>query len=151
MDMKIEILTVLLAASPVVELRGAVPFAIVNGLSLSKSYILSVSGNMLPVVPLFFLFDFLFKKLIKVKIIGKFLKWWFTKLKKNSKKVSIWGYLGLIMFVAIPLPTTGAWSGTLVARLLNFTLSETILAVFLGVIISGIVVSFATLGVKFLF
>ena len=151
MDLRDEVLTVLLAASPIVELRGAIPFAIVNGLPLFKSYILSILGNMLPVVPLFFLFDFLFKKLIRVKIIGKVLSWWFAKIEKKSRKVSLWGYLGLIVFVAIPFPTTGAWTGTLVARLLNFSLSKTVLAVFCGVLFSGIIVSLATLGVRVLF
>jgi len=151
MDIRVEVLTVLLAASPVVELRGAIPFAIVNGLPLFKSYILSVLGNMLPVVPLFFLFDFLFKKLIKFKIIGKALSWWFASIKKKSKEISIWGYLGLIVFVAIPFPTTGAWTGTLVARLLNFSLFKTLLAVLCGVLFSGIIVSLATLGVRVLF
>jgi len=151
MDLRAEVLTVLLAASPVVELRGAIPFAVVNGLPLFKSYILSILGNMLPVIPLFFLFDFLFKKLIKFKIIGKALSWWFASIKKKSKEISIWGYLGLIIFVAIPFPTTGAWTGTFVARLLNFSLSKTVLAVFCGVLFSGIIVSLATLGVRVLF
>ena len=149
--MRIEVLTLFLAASPILELRGAIPFAVMNGLPLFKSYLLSVSGNMLPVVPLFFLFDFLFKKLIKFKILGNILKWWFSKIEKKSKKVSVWGYLGLVIFVAIPFPTTGAWTGTFVARLLNFSLFQTFLAIFCGVLFSGIIVSLATLGVKFFF
>ncbi len=141
-----ELLTILIAALPVVELRGALPFAIVNGLSVFKGYVLSIVGNMLPVIPLFFAFDFFFRKLKYSKLVGKYLEWWFTQIEKKAKIVSVYGWLALIVFVAIPLPTTGVWTGTLVGRLLNFTIFKVFLAMLCGVLVSGIIVSVFSLG-----
>jgi uncharacterized membrane protein len=144
---KNEIITLILAASPVLELRGAIPFAIANHLPLSKAYFLSIIGNLLPVIPLFLFFKYIFKKLRSVKFIGDFLNWWFKRVEKKSKFVSTYGFLGLVLFVSIPFPTTGAWTGTLVANLLKFSFLKTFLGVFIGVLIAGILVSLATQGV----
>jgi uncharacterized membrane protein len=144
---KSELITILIGASPILELRGAVPFAISQGFLPGKAYLLSVVGNMLPVLPLFFIFDYLFNKLKDTKYIGAFLSWWFAKIEKKSKFIQTYGFLGLIIFVAIPLPTSGAWTGTLAARLLRFNIYKTVSGVFIGVLIAGGVVLCATQGI----
>ena len=144
---KSEIITILIGASPILELRWAIPYAIAQKISPPGAYILSVIGNMVPVIPLFFIFDFLFTKLKKVKYIGSFLSWWFAKIEKKSKFIQTYGFLGLIIFVAIPLPTSGAWTGTLAARLLRFNIYKTVCGVFVGVLIAGLIILSATQGI----
>ncbi len=142
-----EIITIALAASPIVELRGAIPFAIAKGLSPLKSYLLSIIGNMLPVIPLYLFFSYLFHKLKDVPFLGNFLKQWFTIAEKKSKLISTYGVIGVILFVGIPFPTTGAWTGTFIANLLRFNILKTILSILLGVMTAGIIVELATQGV----
>jgi uncharacterized membrane protein len=144
---KSEIITILIGASPILELRGALPFAISHGFSPWQGYVLAVVGNMLPVVPLFFIFDYLFNKFKNIKYLGSLLSWWFAKIEKKSKFIQTYGFLGLIIFVAIPLPTSGAWTGTLAARLLRFNIYKTVCGVFVGVLIAGLIILFATQGV----
>ncbi|RKY34028.1 MAG: ligand-binding protein SH3 [Candidatus Omnitrophota bacterium] len=142
-----EIITIALAASPVLELRGAIPFAIAKGLSPLKSYFLSIIGNMLPVVPLYLFFNYLFHKLKDVPFLGNLLTRWFKVVERKSKLISTYGIIGLILFVAIPFPTTGAWTGTFVANLLKFNILKTLLSILLGIMIAGILVELATQGV----
>jgi uncharacterized membrane protein len=142
-----EIITLILAASPVLELRGALPYALTQGVPLLEGYILSVIGNMLPVVPLFLFFKYLFEKLRRTRFLGRILSWWFLSVEKKSNFVSTYGFLGLVILVSIPFPTTGAWTGTFVANLLKFNLLKTLFACFLGVLIAGVLVSLATLGI----
>lgn len=142
-----EILTVLIAASPVLELRGALPFALSKGMPLVKSYLLAVTGNMLPVIPLFWGIRYLLDKSRKIVFIDNRLNWWFSRVEKKSEIVRTYGALGLIFFVAIPLPTSGAWTGMLIAGLLKFRFLKTVLCVLAGVLISGLIVAAASEGV----
>ena len=135
------------ASLPIFELRGAIPVGIALGLPYLKVYILSLIGNMAPVVPLLFIFKYFFHKLEKIKFLGRFLKWWFRRVEKKSKIVQKWGYWGLILFVAIPLPVTGAWTGTVAATLLELRARKSFLAIFAGVAIAGVIVSLVVSGV----
>jgi len=127
-----EIITIALAASPVLELRGAIPFAIAKGLSPLKSYFLSIIGNMLPVVPLYLFFNYLFHKLKDVPFLGNLLTRWFKVVERKSKLISTYGIIGLILFVA---------------NLLKFNILKTLLSILLGIMIAGILVELATQGV----
>jgi len=80
-------------------------------------------------------------------MLGKFFDWWFTRTKKRSKIIEEYGTLGLILFVAIPLPMTGAWSGCVASYLLGMRLRYAFPAIALGVIIAGIVVTLTTVGI----
>lgn len=130
-----------MAALPVFELRGAIPLGASLGLSLGRVYFLSLLGNLIPVLPLLLFFKYFFHHLQNIKFVGKFFKWWFSRVEKKSKLVERWGFWGLVLFVAIPMPVTGAWTGTVAATLFELPVRRAFLAILIGVIIAGIVMS----------
>ena len=141
----------LISMVPLVELRGAIPYAVGFDLPLIPSYIIAVIGNMIP-VPFIFLFA---RKLLgwgKDKpVIGGFFRWCLTKgekaVKKMEEKAGNGLYIALLLFVGIPLPGTGAWSGTLAASILNMDFKKSVLYVLLGVFLAGVIMLAASLGV----
>lgn len=133
---------ILIATLPILELRGAIPVGIMRyNLPLTKVYFLSILGNLLPVVPLLLFFKYFFHKLENIKIIGKFFKWWFESVKKRSRVVEKYGFWGLVILVSIPLPITGAWTGTVAATLFDIKIKRAFLAIAIGVLIAGIIVT----------
>jgi len=137
------------AALPILELRAAIPFGIkLLGIeAITKVYFLSLLGNLIPVLPLLLLFKYFFHHLENIKFVGKFFKWWFKRVEKKSKIIQLWGFWGLVLFVAIPLPVTGAWTGTVAANLFEIKVKRAFLAILLGVAIAGIIVSLIVSGV----
>ena len=136
---------------PIIELRGAIPYAVGVGLPLLPSYIIAIIGNMIPVP-----FIFLFARKVLVwgstkKYIGKFFTWCLKKGEKGGEKLKQSAgkglYIALLIFVGIPLPGTGAWTGTLAASLLNMDFKKSTLAVMGGVILAGIIMGILSLGV----
>ena len=136
---------------PIIELRGAIPYAVGFGLPLLPSYIIAIIGNMIPVP-----FIFLFARKVLVwgstkKYIGKFFTWCLKKGEKGGEKLKLSAgkglYIALLIFVGIPLPGTGAWTGTLAASLLNMDFKKSTLAVMGGVILAGIIMAILSLGV----
>ena len=136
---------------PIIELRGAIPYAVGFGLPLLPSYIIAIIGNMIPVP-----FIFLFARKVLVwgstkKYIGKFFTWCLKKGEKGGEKLKQSAgkglYIALLIFVGIPLPGTGAWTGTLAASLLNMDFKKSTLAVMGGVILAGIIMGILSLGV----
>ncbi len=145
---KKEIIIIIISALPVFELRLAFPLAVFKfDFSFSKAYILSILGNILPVFPLLIFFKHFFHSLENKKFIGKFFKWWFNNVKRRSKIIEKWGFWGLVMFVSIPLPITGAWTGTVAASLFDFSVKKAFIAIILGVLLAGVWVAFASIGV----
>ena len=134
---------------PLIELRGAVPAALTMGLDPVASYIICVLGNMIPVP---FIYFFARKVLVwgaDKKIIGKFFTFCLEKGDKAGKKlVSTAGrgglFVALMLFVGIPLPGTGAWTGALGASFLNMGFKSTVASVSLGVVIAGIIMGVAS-------
>lgn len=136
---------------PIIELRGAIPYAVGFGLPLLPSYIIAIIGNMIPVP-----FIFLFARKVLVwgstkKYIGKFFTWCLKKGEKGGEKLKQSAgkglYIALLIFVGIPLPGTGAWTGTLAASLLNMDFKKSTLSVMGGVILAGIIMGILSLGV----
>ncbi|MBO7544429.1 MAG: small multi-drug export protein [Bacteroidales bacterium] len=141
----------LISMVPLIELRGAIPYAVGFQLPLVQSYIVAVIGNMLP-VPFIYLFGRKFLEWgSKIKYIGGFFRWCLEKGEKAGAKLESKAghglYIALLLFVGIPLPGTGAWSGTLAASLLNMDFKKSILYVMLGVILAGVIMLAASLGV----
>ena len=143
-------LTVLLTAmTPVGELRAALPLALIGyKMNLAVAYGLSVLGN---IIPVFFLL--LFWRYMagycrkKFKICDRFLCWLFERTRRKfAVKYERWGKLALVLFVAIPLPITGAWTASLAAWLFGFKYGESVLLIFSGVCLAGVIVSLITLG-----
>ena len=136
---------------PLVELRGAIPYAVVQGLPLVPSYIISIIGNMLP-VPIIFLFA---RKVLEwgadKPIIGGFFTFCIEKGDKGGKKLQEKAgrglFVALLLFVGIPLPGTGAWTGTLAASFLDMDFKSSVIAVMLGVMLAGIIMGLASAGV----
>ena len=146
---------------PIVELRGAIPIAESLGLNIFLYYPIAILGNMLP-VPIIFLFA---RKVLEwgkdKKIIGKFFTWCLEKGTKGGEKLKQSAgnkgiFWALLIFVGIPLPGTGAWTGTLAASFLNLDFKTSISAITLGVLLAGIIMSLgskivSTLGLAGLF
>ena len=138
------LLIFLISMVPLIELRGAIPIALGMGLPTVPAYVICVIGNLLPVP---FIYFFARKVLVwgaNKKIIGKFFTFCLEKGEKAGRKlVETTGrgglFLALLLFVGIPLPGTGAWTGALGASFLNMGFKSTVLSVSLGVIIAGII------------
>ena len=146
------LLVFLISMVPLIELRGAIPVALGMNLNPWLSYIICVVGNMLPVPVIYF---FARKVLIwgkNKKYIGKFFTFCLEKGEKAGQKmVKTAGrgglFLALMLFVGIPIPGTGAWTGALGASFLNMGFKSTVLSVSLGVIIAGIIMAVGSTGV----
>lgn len=138
----------LISMLPFVELRGAIPVGIISlGLDPFWVFFVAIAGNMVP-VPFFLLFlKDIEKFLRRYESIAKKMDWLFERTRRKSEdKVKKWEYLALVLFVAIPLPGTGAWTGSLIAYLFGFEVKRAFLMILLGVLIAGLAVLLATLG-----
>ena len=140
----------LISMIPIIELRGAIPVAVGMGLDPVISYIICIIGNMLPVPIIYF---FARKVLIwgkDKKYIGKFFTYCIEKGERGGQKLKAKAgrgglFVALLLFVGIPLPGTGAWTGTLAASFLNMGIKSTTLAVSLGVILAGLIMGFVAM------
>lgn len=140
-----EAAVVVLAALPVSELRGAIPVALAMGFSPQKAYLLSFIGNLIPVLPLLFLLQPISAGLRHIPIFERFFNWLFERTRKKASLVEKFEAVGLILFVAIPLPVTGAWTGCVAATLFKIRLRYAFIAIATGVAIAGLVVTGVTL------
>jgi len=143
-----EIAVFVLAMLPIFELRGAIPIAIFQyNLAPISSYIISVIGNILPILFILLFLKDLHSFLSKYHIFRRFFDWLYGRAMERKKIVEKYGYLGLILFVAIPLPMTGAWTGGLVASFLGLNIPKSFLSISIGVIIAGIIVLLVSVGI----
>ena len=142
------VLTFLISMVPVVELRGAIPVGVAHGLDLWTAVAVSVAGNLLP-VPFVILFSRRLFAWLRRKIpkLGGAISRLEQRAKRKSKMVRQFSFFGLVLLVAIPLPGTGAWTGALVAAILNMRLKRAFPAIALGVAIAAILVGAASHGV----
>ena len=131
---------------PVIELRGAIPIGVANGLEPWFATILAVIGNLIPIPFILLLLNRIFDWLRDKKHTKKMIDCLYKKAEKNRKKVDKYGWLGLIILVAIPLPGTGAWTGALVASCFKMKFKPSMLAIIAGVIIAAIIVFAITYG-----
>jgi uncharacterized membrane protein len=142
MDPTTPLLTALLALVPISELRGAIPFAVIKGMGLLPAAILSTLVNAaVPLIAFVFL-STIHKLLYKWRLYHDFFDRFVEKARiKVHAQVEKYGYLGLLVFVAIPLPMTGAWTGALGAWVLGMDKRKATLAIAGGVVVAGIIVS----------
>ena len=137
-----------IAASPIVELRGAIPDAI-NRLDIQweLAFIVAVAGNLLPVPFLLLFLNPIYNLLSRVAIFKRILDWIFERSRRRGDIIEKYESIGLAIFVAIPLPLTGAWTGAIVASILGLKFWRAFFAIALGVLIAGVIVTiFAVLG-----
>lgn len=139
--------TLFFAMLPVIEIRGAIPIGIAQGLDPWLAYAIGFIGNMIPIPFLVLLTRHIIDWLKKHNILVRFTSWLERKGREKSKQVIAYSFWGLLLLVAIPLPGTGAWTGALVASLLDMRLKNCLPAITLGVLIAGGIVMAVTFGV----
>lgn len=134
---------------PIIELRGAIPMGAALGLSWWQNYLISVFGNMLPVpIILLFVRSVLgWMAASKVKFLSGVARWVNAKAEKNRAKIEKYSFWGVALFVAIPLPATGAWTGSLVAATIEMRFWKAMLSALIGVMIAGGIMTLASYGV----
>jgi uncharacterized membrane protein len=138
----------LMAMIPFGELRTSIPFAIhIYGMEPAQAFVLSVIGNMLPVVPLLLFLDPVSNWLRRYRIFDRFFTWLFARTRRYSDRMEKYGALGLTPFVAIPLPVTGAWTACAVAFVFGIRCRYAFPAVLAGVLIAGTIVTLSFMGV----
>jgi uncharacterized membrane protein len=131
---------------PIVELRGAIPVAYALGLSWKSAFLCSIIGNMIPVPFILFFINSIFAFMKKHNILKNMVIKFETKAAENQDKVEKYGFWGVAIFVGIPLPGTGAWTGALIAAVMHMSRRKSLLSAFLGVLIAAIVVTALTYG-----
>ncbi len=141
-----EIITILLAMAPISELRGAIPYAWSQGISPGTAYLISVIGNLIPVIPLLLLLGPISSLLRRFRLFDRFFDWWFKHTLKRTKLIEKYESLGLILFVMIPLPITGAWTGSVAAFLLGIRFKYAFPCIIAGVLLAGMIVSLVCFG-----
>lgn len=149
-----ELSTILIGASPLAELRGALPMAIgVFKFSPFKAYILSILGNIV-IIPFVLLFLIKFSDYLMRHsyYVNRFFTWLFERTRrKHTKQFEIWGTLALFIFTAIPLPLTGAWSACVAAFVFGIDFWKAVVSIVLGVLTAGLIVLAVTLSVVNIF
>lgn len=144
---KSALITFLMAMVPVIELRGAIPYGVVAGLSVPLAFVLALIGNLVPVPFLVVftrkVFEWLRKKSSWLNGIVSRLE---AKAERKKDVVLRYEFWGLVLLVAIPLPGTGAWTGALVAAMMDMRLKRAMPSIALGVLIAGIIVTSITYG-----
>lgn len=137
-----ELIVVIISMIPVVELRGSIPVAILLfNIPWLEAAVLSIIGNMIPVPFLLLLIDWFFGLISKVKPGRKFTEWLFTRTRRKGKSIEKYEEIGLFIFVGIPLPGTGGWTGALAANIFGLRFWRSMLFIFLGVIMAAIIVT----------
>ena len=135
-----------LSMVPVLELRAAIPIGATLGLEWVANYLICVIGNMIPVPVILLFVRHVLEWMKKIPRLDKIALWVENKAQKNTPKVQKYASLGLLIFVALPLPGTGAWTGALVAAMLDMRMKYAIPSIFCGVLIAGLIMSLASYG-----
>ena len=149
--MKKYLIVFLISMVPLIELRGAIPYAVGFGLPILPSLGVALLGNMLP-VPFIFLFA---RKVLEwgkdKKLTGKFFTWCLERGEKGGRKLEAKAgaglYVALLLFVGIPIPGTGAWTGTLAASILDMDFKKSVIFILLGLLLAAAIMLLASLGV----
>ena len=132
----------LISAAPISELRGAIPTALFRfDFPWYSAFFVSLLGNLLPVPFLLLFLDPLSRFLDKIEPLGKIKDWFFERTRRRRRIVERYGSIGLVLFVSIPLPVTGAWTGSILAFLLGLKFKSAFFPILLGVFIAGVIVT----------
>lgn len=139
----------LISMVPIVELRGALPIALASGLPTIPAYITCIIGNMIPVPFIYYFAQGILNWGKDMPLIGKFCSFCIRKGERAGEKLTAqagWGlYVALLLFVGIPLPGTGAWTGTFAASILKMDFRKSVIAVMGGVLLAGVLIGTLTL------
>ena len=141
-----QILVFIISLMPILELRGGLLAASLLGLDPIPSYIISVLGNIIPIPFILMFMASILNWMKKRKKLKKIALWLDKKVEKNRSKIEKYGFWGLVLFVGIPLPGTGAWTGCLVASVLEMDKKKSFLAAMIGVIMASIIMMIISFG-----
>lgn len=146
------LIVLLISMLPIVELRGAIPVAIaVLGMPWQEAVPLAILGNMIPIPFLLLFLEWFLKLISRFRWGQRFTDWLYARTRSKGKVVERYAELGLIVFVGIPLPGTGGWTGSLAAKIFGLDFWKSFLCVFIGVLLAALIVTLVTLlGVSFL-
>ncbi len=146
-----EIITLIIGALPIAEVRGSIPLALAMKMSPASAFMWSILGNSLIIVPVLFFLEPVSNRLRRFKLWRRFFDWLFEKTRKKGDVIQKYEAIGLMIFVAIPLPMTGAWSGCVAASLFKIKFRYAFPAIFAGVVIAAaIVMSVCLFGIEVL-
>ncbi len=142
LDFSKELVVLIIAALPIFELRGALPVAI-NLLHFPWYYALplAIIGNLLPVPFILLFLNAITRWLSKIAFFNRMLSWLFERTRRRGRIIEKYEHIGLALFVAIPLPVTGAWTGSLAAVIFGLRFKYAFLSIFIGVFIAGVIVT----------
>ena len=144
-----EWIVLIVSALPLIELRGAIPIGVALGLPVWEVFVLAMIGNLVPVPLILLLLGPVRRWAKRWPVVGPVLRWAEERAWKRRDKVERYGFWGLVSFVSVPLPGTGAWSGSLIAVLLEMNFWKALLANVVGVTIAGILIALlSSLGLK---
>lgn len=144
-----ELVVFIISMCPILELRGGLIAASLFDMNPLTSYIICIIGNIIPIPFILWLITKILDKLrnSKIKLFNKFAMWLDKKVDKNKHKIEKYGYLGLVLFVGIPLPGTGAWTGCMVASVLEMDKKKSLIAAIIGVFIASIIMMILSFGI----
>lgn len=143
-----ELIVFIISLMPILELRGGLIAASLLKVPAFTGYIVSIIGNILP-IPFILLF---IEKILswmeksKKKFFRQIAKWINNKANKNKGSIEKYGYIGLLLFVGIPLPGTGAWTGSLISQVLNMNKKKSFICILIGVVMASIIMMFISYG-----
>ena len=142
-----EFIVFLVSLVPLLELRGSILAAGFMQMDFLHTYIAAVIGNMLPIPFILLFIKNIFAWMKTREKLRKIPEWCEKKAMSKSDQIDKYGYLGLLLFVAIPLPGTGAWTGALIASLLGMRVRKSLLSIFCGVAVAGLIMSMLAFGI----
>lgn len=144
-----EILVFVISLMPILELRGGLIAASLLNMSPVTSYIISIVGNIIPVPFILLLITKILTWMRKsnISFLNKFAAWLDEKVEKHKGQIEKYGYLGVVLFVGIPLPGTGAWTGSLIASVLELDKKKTFVAVMVGILMASVIMMLVSFGV----
>ncbi|KAF0133782.1 MAG: putative small multi-drug export protein [Candidatus Saganbacteria bacterium] len=143
-----ELVVLIASAIPVIEVRGSIPLGIMYyKLNAFNVVMLSIIGSVLPVFPLLWVLNNLTEKLRKVKVFDKFITWLFERTRSKSKLIKDLELVGLTLFIGVPLPGTGVWTGAIAAYLFGLPLIPSFFCCLFGTAIASVIVWMISAGV----
>lgn len=141
-----EIVVFIISLMPILELRGGLIAAALLDLGMFPSYIISIIGNVIPVPFILWFMSSILKWMRNSKHFAKIAKWLDGKVEKNKAQIEKFGFWGLVLFVGIPLPGTGAWTGCLIASVLEMDRKKSFLAAMIGIFMASIIMMILSFG-----
>lgn len=141
-----ELMVFIISLMPILELRGGLIAAALLKLNPFESYIISILGNIIPVPFILWFINSILEWMRKKKRLSKIVKWLDKKVDKKKGQIEKYGFWGLVLFVGIPLPGTGAWTGCLIASVLEMDRKKAFLAAMIGILIASIIMMIVSFG-----